>query len=304
MDRDYKKGISFAFVTAIISGFAIFFSSFAVKVIRDPFVLTTSRNVIVALILSAIILTIKNRQTLKNISKKDWFYLTLVGIIGGSIPFLLFFKGLSMSSPMLGGFIHKTLFVWVSFLAVIFLREKLGKIQWLALAILLGGNFLLGAFSNFKFGMAELLIFIATLFWAVEYIIAKKVLTRIDSQIVAWARMFFGAIVLLFYLAFTQKLGVFLTFNLRQIFWIIFGALLLFGYVSFWYRALKLCPASVVTCILVLGSPISTLLSSLFISHKYSFEQILGIVIVCLGLLTFLIFNPKKWPAQPKLVQA
>lgn len=302
MDKNLKKGFYFAFITALISGLAIFFSSLATKVIRDPFVLTTSRNVVVALVLGAIILTVKNRQALKKISKKDWLYLVLVGIIGGSIPFLLFFKGLSMSSPLIGGFIHKTLFIWVSFLAVIFLREKIGKIQWVALAVLLGGNFLLGAFNNFKFGKPELLILVATLFWAVEYIIAKKILIRVSPQIVAWGRMFFGAVALVFYLIFTQKISALFELNLTQIFWVVFGALLLLGYVSFWYRALKLCPASVVTCILVLGSPISTLLTGLFISHKYSFEQILGIIIISLGLVVFLVFNPKKETKQAKLL--
>ncbi|MDP1629342.1 MAG: DMT family transporter, partial [bacterium] len=153
MDKILKNGILFAFLTAIISGFAIFFSGFAVKIIKDPFVLTSSRNIIAAFILCALLSGFKNRQALKALSRRDWLNLVLIGIVGGSIPFLLFFKGLSMSSPLIGGFIHKTIFIWVSLLAVIFLREKIGKVQWLALGILLLGNYLLGAFQFFKFGL-------------------------------------------------------------------------------------------------------------------------------------------------------
>lgn len=300
MNNSFKKGIYFAFITAVISGFAIFFSGFAVKVVKDPYVLTASRNIIAAMILCAIMIFAKNRRAVLSVSKTDWLYLLLIGIVGGSIPFLLFFKGLSMSSPLVGGFIHKTMFVWVSFLAVMFLGEKIGKVQWAALAVLLAGNYLLGAFNVFKFGGAELMILAATLFWAVEYIIAKKVLGRLDSQVVAWARMFFGAIVLVIFIGFTGRAGSLLTFNSNQVFWVIFGALLLFGYVSFWYRALKLAPASLVTSILVVSSPISTFLTGLFINHSYSSNQIWGFVAICAGIIGFLRFKPRI-KKQPEL---
>ena len=45
--------------------------------------------------------------------KNQWRRLALIGIIGGSLPFYLFFKGLMIVNPATGALIHKTLiFGW------------------------------------------------------------------------------------------------------------------------------------------------------------------------------------------------
>lgn len=291
----FNKGVYFALLTAIISGFANFFSSFAVKIVKDPFVFTAAKNIAVALILCSILVIFRKLDKFKNISAKNWAYLILIGIIGGSIPFLLFFKGLSMSSAVVGAFIHKSLFIWVSILAVIFLKEKIGRLQLVAFGILIAGNFLLGAFNNFSFTRGEAMIFAATLFWSVEYVIAKKVLKDIAPDVLIWARMFFGSIIILAYLAVIGKAGMLLTFNPQQIFWTALVSVFLLAYVTFWYRALKLAPATVVSSVLVLGSPITTILSIIFISgFKYNNLQLAGIVLAVIGVFVLLVSKSKE----------
>ena len=68
--------------------------------------------------------------------------MTVIGVIGGSVPFILFFSGLAMASAPTAAFIHKTLFVWVVVLAVPFLGERLGWFPIAALGVLLAGQFL------------------------------------------------------------------------------------------------------------------------------------------------------------------
>lgn len=299
MGSSLNRGIYFALVAAIVSGFAIFISSFATKVIKEPFVLTTARNVIVAIWFSALLLGLSQWLSLKKLTIKQWGQLFLIGLIGGSIPFLLFFKGLSLSTAAGGAFIHKTLFIWVGILALIFLKEKLGLWQFLALAILLIGNYFLSPPKSWVFDQGELLVFIATLFWAAETIIAKIVLYQLPAVIVGWGRMFFGSLIMLIFLAVTNRLPVFSTFNLVQWTWIVFPSLLLFAYVGFWYSGLKYAPASLVTSILVLGFPITTLLSILQ-TPKYSLNQIFGSLVIVLGVAVFAYFALKTKPA-PKL---
>lgn len=284
-----NDGIFFSFLTAITSGFAIFVSSFALKTFKDPLAFTVLKNIVVACLLVSLVFFLGKWKNLNGISRKNWLYLGLIGIIGGGIPFLLFFKGLSMSSALVGAFIHKSLFIWVSIMAAVFLKEKIGKLQSIALVILLMGNFLLGAFNSFSFGSGEKMIFIATLFWSVEYVIAKKVLSEIDSDILACARMFFGSLFLLAYFAAVGKLGTLLVADNKQIMWTVMASAFLFGYVIFWYRALKSAPASAVSSILVLGSPITTLLSIIFIGgFKYSMFQLVGMFLIAAGLAIFL----------------
>jgi len=100
-----KKGYFLVLSTAIISGFAIFINQFGVKVL-DPNIFTWLKNLIVALLLTGLLLVLKDWQLLKKLNKKQWFLLVAIGLIGVSIPFLLFFKGLSLTATFHGAFLH------------------------------------------------------------------------------------------------------------------------------------------------------------------------------------------------------
>lgn len=300
-----RKGIYFAFITAVISGFAIFLNSFAVKKLPDPYFFTFAKNLLVALVLTGGIAGLKLRKFLsfeqaervekpnssrqaRTITIKQWLQLIVIGLVGGSLPFLLFFKGLSIGSASSAAFIHKTLFIWVAVLAVVFLKEKLGRWQILALIVLVAGNYLLAMPVGWKFDRGELLVLAATLLWAVENIIAKKVLQNLPSQTVAWGRMFFGAIFILAFILVTGRLGQIVTLDKLQWGWIILSSAILFGYVGFWYSALKSAPATLVTSILVLGSPITTMLTAIFVKHSITLGQILASLIIILGIAIFI----------------
>jgi len=281
-----RKGILFASITALISGFSIFLNgAYVVKIIKDPFVLTSARNIIVAVFLSSLLLGILKHVKLKELELKQWAQLVLIGLIGGSIPFLLFFKGLSISqaAAVNGAFIHKTLFLWVALLAIIFLKEKLSFWQAGALGILLAGTYLAGGPKTFNIGQGEKLVLLAVLFWAIEFIIAKQILKKLPSLVVAWGRMFFGSIILIGFLFLTHRWGNIDGLNLTQWSWLIGTGLLLFGYVTTWYTGLKHAPATVVTSILTLGFPVTVLLNSIFVTHKFDPKQIIGVILICLA---------------------
>src|SRR3989344_2164661 len=167
-----KNGLLLVFITAIISGFSIFINSFAVKGF-DSSVFTFSKNIVVALLLFSVLLFFGQFQELKRLSAKQWGQLALIGLIGGSIPFLLFFKGLQLTTGQTSAFIHKTIFIYVTVFAVIFLKEKLTYKHLIAASLLLAGNFLL-ILPDFNFSTGHLLILSATIFWAAENALAKQ----------------------------------------------------------------------------------------------------------------------------------
>jgi len=285
-----QKGLYLALGTAVISGFSVFFNSFAAKSASNPYILTTTKNIIVALLLGCLILTPLIRTKLKTLTKHDWLKLILIGLIGGSIPFLLFFKGLSMSNAVNAGFIHKTLFIWVTILAIPLLKEKLSKIQLTAAIMLFVGNFFLIGINSWSFGKADLLILLATLFWSAEFVFAKKLLQQIDAKILAWARMFFGSFFMIIFIFATNQGAQFFSLNTASWSWIILTAIFLFAYVLTWYNALKKLPASIVASILVIASPITTLLKNIFISNTYSAHQVIGSLIILSAIIGISIF--------------
>ena len=289
-----RKGIYLALTAAIISGLSIYLNKFAVMGMKDPFVFTTVKNLAVALMLLALVILPKALPEMKGLSRRQWLTLGLLGGVGGSVPFLLFFYGLSQGTSAGAAFIHKSLFIWVAILAVFFLGERLGKFHLLALVALVGGNILLlGWPKSWLLSGGELMIFMATILWAVEAVVAKKVMSQVSSNVAAFGRMFFGAMVMLIYLAATGKLSVMASLSGLQVGWVVLTALFLFGYVSCYYAGLKYAPASIVASILVLGSVITSLLYAIFDAKMYSPVQIVGMLFIAAAVWALWHIAPK-----------
>ncbi len=168
-----KKGIQFALITSFISGFSIFYSKLAVAKM-DPLFFTTLKNAVVAVFLSVLILTPKIMSELTKLNRSNWKRLIAIGLIGGGIPFALFFIGLTKTPAINANLIHKTLFIWVALLAIPLLKEKLKPIQIVGYVLVLAANLFVGGFKRFTFGIGELMILGATVLWAVENLLAKK----------------------------------------------------------------------------------------------------------------------------------
>ena len=206
MRNEIKTGIIFAFITAIISGFSIFYNKSVIVSGIDPLIFNIIKNGGVALILSIFLLLLPNRNKYFSISSSSWIKLFLIGVIGGSIPFILFFSGLKETAATNANIIQKSLFIWVTIMALPILSEKLNLWQTAGYIIVAWSNLFLGGFSNFAFNRGELLILAATLFWSIEYIIAKITLKSVDYKVVAWGRMAIGAVILIFIALIQNKL--------------------------------------------------------------------------------------------------
>lgn len=254
-----RWGVLLALGTALLSGVSIWINGIAVKQLPDPAVYTTMKNGIAAMLLVGLMAVTVRPGTIRAIAPRSWGWLILIGVVGGSLPFILFFTGLAQASAPSAAFIHKTLFVWVALLAVPLLGERLGLVQVAALGALLGGQALVLTPAGVTWGTGETLIAAATLLWAVESIVAKRVLRSVPSTVVGACRLGIGLIVLVGYLVVSGKLGTVASLTATQWGWAALTGLFLFGYVTTWFAALQRAPASLVTAILVLGAPVTAL---------------------------------------------
>jgi len=89
-----NKGLLLALSTALISGFAVFMNKFAVGFWESSSLFASAKIIVVSILFTCTIILLHKLPELKALGKKDWLKLTAIGLIGGSIPFLLFFKGL------------------------------------------------------------------------------------------------------------------------------------------------------------------------------------------------------------------
>ena len=291
MSDNNTKGIGLALVTAVISGVSIFLNKYAVDAIKPPLFFTTLKNIGVAFLILGILLLTKKWKLLKDLKQREIIYLILIGIVGGSLPFYLYFTGVTLIPAINAAIIHKTLVLWVALLAIPFLREKLTKTQVCAVIILFASNFIIGGFKGFQFSKGELLVLLATMLWAVENVLAKKILPRVDPDIVTAARMTLGAVILLVATALTvpHAMSKVLHFNANQWEWMLLTVVLLLGYVMSWYRALKFAPAITVTTVLVSSTLVTNILSAVFVTHAWTMTMAIqaGLIVLGIGLFWF-----------------
>ncbi|MFH1188523.1 MAG: DMT family transporter [bacterium] len=282
-----------ALVTACISGINTFIAKIAVTGISDPILFTTLKNGIVAILCIGILIGFKKWPEICILKKRQWWKLLAIGIVGGSVPFALFFTGLAKTGALNAALIHKTLFLWVLILGIPFLHERLTRLQWLGVAALFCANLFVGGFSGFSLNVGELMILIATILWAVENIIAKKVLRDVSSSIVMTARMFFGSMALLGWVFIQSNVSIIGILGVEQWGWILLTSVLLFGYVSTWYTALKYAPATYVASILVSGTLITNILSAIFIKHVFTGSDFFISSLYAAGVVFLIVFTRK-----------
>ncbi len=261
-------GIGFAFVTAVVSGVSIYLNAHAVTHFGDATVYTTAKNAVAGLLLVALaVMPLRASRadeppTVLPRAGREWLALLGVAVVGGSVPFVLFFEGLARAQATQASFIQKTLVIWVALLAVPLLKERFRAPHALAICLLVAGQaWLVGSAGRVVFGEGEAMILAATLLWAVEVVYVKRLLTTFSPRTLAAARMGIGTLLLLVWIAATGRAGELGSFGVEQWRWVLLTGLLLTAYVATWYAALARAQAVDVTAMLVFGAVITALLS-------------------------------------------
>ena len=287
-----------ALITAIISGVSNFINKIGVTVVFDPVVYTTIKNSLVAIFLIGIILVLKKWKEIKILNRHQILKLITVGVVGGSIPFVLFFTGLAHTSAINASLIHKTLFVWVALLAIPFLKEKIRMGVWAGISIVFIANLFVGGFSGFKFNSGEVMIFIATIFWAIESIIAKKALQDISSITLAGARMVVGSLLLFIIVAVQGNISEVFSLGATQWGWTLLSSVFLLGYVVTWYTALQYAPAWYVATLLVPATLVTNILTTIFITQTISWQQAVSGGLYLVGIIIILSIARKTFKSN------
>jgi drug/metabolite transporter (DMT)-like permease len=268
-----RTGLALASITALISGVAVFVNGYGVRAwadVADATTYTTAKNLVAAAILTTVALLAGSRQTPERRTADDksrrlrtWALLGAVAVVGGSVPFVLFFEGFSRATSTRAGFIHKTLVIWVTVMAVVVLRERIGPIHVAAVALLVWGQAAIaGGIGGLALGAGELLMLAATVLWSMEVIIVKRLLVVLSSHRVAVARMLGGGVALVLWMFATGRLHPLPGLAPQHLAWVAVTGLLLALYVGTWFAALARAPAVDVTAVLVAGALVTALLES------------------------------------------
>jgi drug/metabolite transporter (DMT)-like permease len=248
-------------------------------------VYTTGKNLVagVLLVLLAVVAWSPRAAAESTVrpTRRQWAAMFLIGVIGGSVPFVLFFEGLARAEATQASFIQKTLVIWVALLAVPLLHERFDKLHALAVIFLVAGQaYLVGHTGTIAFGSGEAMILAATLLWAVEVVVVKRIVGPLPPRLLAAARMGFGTVLLVAWVAVSGRMGALTGLDAEQWRWILLTGLLLTAYVATWYAALARAQAVDVTAVLVFGAAVTAVLAGVVDGVAVS---VAGVALVTLG---------------------
>ncbi|MBU5689610.1 MAG: DMT family transporter [Candidatus Aenigmatarchaeota archaeon] len=279
-------GTIFAIITAIISGIAIPLNKIFIVNI-DPLIFTAIRSIIIGIVF--LFISLSARKIDKKFKTK-LPNLLLIALIGGALAFYIYFSGLKMTTGGRAAFLHKTLPLYVALLSFIFLKEKIDKKLMIAIFLMFLGTISIyygqikpsQLWQDPKTG--DLLVITATFLWAVENIIAKKVMNQgLHNFIVSFSRMFFGGLILFGLVTLTGKLTMIAQLDFIQVRNILISTLTLFSYVFFWYSSIRLINVSKATTFLLISPVISLLLGIILLNEDFTYLQLFGSFLILVG---------------------
>jgi drug/metabolite transporter (DMT)-like permease len=264
-----RTGIALAAVTAVVSGFSVFVNGRAVGHFDDPTTYTTAKNLVAALAIGALVLARRGGADGAPPAigppagpRRRRVLLATIAVIGGSVPFVLFFEGLARASSSDAAFIHKTLIVWVAVLGSVVLRERLSPLHVAAIvAILVGYASVAGGVGLPSLGSGELLLLAATLCWSVEVVAARALLRGgVPPMTVSAWRMVGGVVLLVGWAVARGAAGDLVGLSSTQWRWVLLTGAFLTAYVITWQHALARAQAVDVTAVLASGAVLTAVL--------------------------------------------
>jgi uncharacterized membrane protein len=128
----------------------------------------------------------------------------------------------------------------------------------------------------------EWYVIASSMLWAVEVVIARRLLRELAPATVALVRMGVGAVALLAYLVARGELSTLTSMNANQVTWAVWTGLLLGAYVATWMTALSRARALDVTSVLVASALITWLLQVIAGSVTPAASS-LGLVLIAVG---------------------
>lgn len=287
MNLKTSRGIKLAVLTALFSGIANFVNKSAVIQTGDALLFTALKNSLAGVVVITSLVFLRKLELIKKLDKKDKINLLMIGIIGGALPFYLFFSALTQIPALNAALIHKTLVFWTAIMATVFLGEKVKLMQFAAIGLIYSANLITGSFKGFSYSGPELWVLLATLFWSVENVISKKTLRKVDPDLVIAARMGIGSLILLSAVLISGKADQLLTIDINQYLVISGVAVLLYGYMATWYRALQYIPLTLAATILT-GATLVTNFLSLMQNGNLNPDIVQQTALIGIGILLYL----------------
>lgn len=286
MSRISENHILLGYVSAIIA--AILFGT--VSVVAKPTLVTIHPILLASFVylLASLVATPLIHKKKFSISLKDKGLLMVIAISGAVIGPILFFVGLEKSTASDSALLLNGEIIFSVFLAILLFREKISRIGYLAVALVIAGVIIVTTDMEFSYSIFDvqnignLFIIGATLFWALDNNLSKILSTRLDvARIVQLKSLIGGSILLL--LVFVLQIPI--NIELEHLPNILLLGVAGFGAsVFFFLHSLKRIGTVKTIMIFSTSSIFGLIFASIFLQESISYFQFIAMIVILSGI--------------------
>jgi drug/metabolite transporter (DMT)-like permease len=200
-------GCAAAVLAAAVSGVAVFANGYGVRLFADATLYTTLKNAVVGLLVLAPLALLPGvRRELGRLRRGEWAGLAVLALVGGSVPYVLFFEGLRQTTPATGAVLNHLQFAVVALLAVPLLRERVTPAMLVGLAALLAGALVGTDLGALRWNGGAALVAASTVLFGAGLVLARRLLRDLSTSTVMAAKMTAGSAALVACCAATGRL--------------------------------------------------------------------------------------------------
>lgn len=267
----------------------IYFGKKSLEVI-SPLLLTFISTLVTALLITIFLKSKHKFNKIFEIPRKNTIFIAISSILSGIVGPLLFLYGLKYTSGVNASIFVNLNYLFMSVLAVYYLKEKKSISLFIGIFIALFGVFFLGTkglSQTFSLQSGDILIILAGLSFATSTVLYKKYILHITpALLVALRTLICGVILSAILMIFEPNAlaGVYeqpsvLIFIGSYTLFVIFIAYILF----FW--SLEHVKATTMALIGLLSPIIGIIYASILLNEQIYFQDVIGITIIMGGIL-------------------
>jgi drug/metabolite transporter (DMT)-like permease len=204
------------------------------------------------------------------------------------LGFFLFFKGLQSGTGTEASFLNGASALFALIVAHYWLRERITKLQYVGAAVMFFGLYIFTTLFSLEISSASIYFIASAFCWGSMQVVAKRLSKNVSMLIVAFFRMFVGALFLLPFV-YGSFAGLFIPFT-DSLLIFFFGFVFAISLVAF-YFALNYLKASEASFVVLPAPFVTALLGYFFLGEMLVVLQWFGGLLMLIGMYFVL---PKK----------
>ena len=278
-----RLGYVFAIVSAITFG--------SVSVLAKPLVSSVDPILLASLvyIISAITLSPFAQKKKKNLTKRDLLLILSIATCGAVIAPSLYFVGLTHASASDAALIANGEIFFSVLLAVMFFRERLRVVGWVAILLVLSGMVIITTNLNFtdftlqQIHYKDMLLILSMLFWGLDNNLSRYLAQKMDVANIVQIKSAIGGVMLLAIALLVFRVNINLeTEHIIPI--LVLGSVGFAASLFFFLQGLKRIGTVRTITIFSMSSVFGLVAASVFLAEQISWYQIMAAGIMILGI--------------------